>query len=163
MHQKTTTILLFLLVFINTGLSYAETIIYNTAITAKPSTIDPIKSRNTHSIHIGSQVHEGLLKLDDSYNVVPAVAESWKIIQTGKAIEFVIRDNARFHNGNKIEPEDVVYSLSRIIKNEEDFLFFRSFSNILGAIDYKLAKTNHVKGIYKSGSNKVTIELNHSD
>jgi len=44
------------------------------------------------------------------------VAESWTILEHGKTITFNIRPDLRFHSGNPVRPEDVAFSLRRVVK-----------------------------------------------
>lgn len=52
---------------------------------------------------------------DGRGRTVPGIATSWKIVDDGKAIDFTIRDNAMFHNGQKVTADDVVFSIERIV------------------------------------------------
>lgn len=46
----------------------------------------------------------------------PGVAEKWSIGPDGKTVEFQIRKGVRFHNGDELTPEDVVFSIQRVQK-----------------------------------------------
>ena len=59
-------------------------IIYHTAITAKPESIDPKDVRNVFSVQIASPVLEGLVKLNEDLDIVPAIAKKWEIRNDGK-------------------------------------------------------------------------------
>ena len=45
--------------------------------------------------------------------MVPAVASSYKISDTGDTFTFTLRDNVHFHNGNVVTAKDVCYSILR--------------------------------------------------
>lgn len=47
---------------------------------------------------------------------VPALAESWEISEDGKTYTFTLNANARFHSGNPVTSEDVVYSFQRALE-----------------------------------------------
>ena len=51
----------------------------------------------------------------DSDNIIPELAESWKVIDDGKSIIFKIRKNATFHDGSPVTANDVKWSLDRIV------------------------------------------------
>ncbi|MFH1728170.1 MAG: ABC transporter substrate-binding protein [Pseudomonadota bacterium] len=131
---------------------------YETAIISNPGSIDPKDIRNLYATLIGSQIFEGLVKVDENLNIVPAIAKSWEISGNGKVTTFVLRKGVRFHNGKEVTSDDFVYSLSRIIKKEEDNLYFKSFDNIVGAREYKLNKAKTVKGIFSK--DRYTLEIN---
>jgi peptide/nickel transport system substrate-binding protein len=48
--------------------------------------------------------------------LVGGVAESWEISDDGKTIIFKIRPDLQFHSGNPVTPEDVAWSLQRVVK-----------------------------------------------
>ena len=58
---------------------------------------------------VTDQIYEGLLTLDGSYNVRPALAESWDILSETEYV-FHLRKGVKFHNGKEVMAEDVVYS-----------------------------------------------------
>jgi peptide/nickel transport system substrate-binding protein len=55
------------------------------------------------------QIYEGLVSWDSSYNVHPALAESWDIVSETEYV-FHLRQGVKFHNGQELKAEDVVYS-----------------------------------------------------
>ena len=48
--------------------------------------------------------------------LVGGVAESWEISDDGKTITFKVRPGMTFHSGNPVRPEDVEFSLERVVK-----------------------------------------------
>lgn len=55
------------------------------------------------------QIYEGLLSWDSSYNLHPALAESWEIVSETEYL-FHLRKGVKFHNGQEMKAADVVYS-----------------------------------------------------
>jgi ABC-type transport system substrate-binding protein len=55
----------------------------------------------------------GLVTLDSDLQIVPDLASSWDIDETGTIYTFHLRPEARFHNGQPVTAEDVVYSIDR--------------------------------------------------
>jgi peptide/nickel transport system substrate-binding protein len=43
----------------------------------------------------------------------PSLAESWTLAKDGVTYEFVLRKNAKFHNGDPVTAEDVKFSFDR--------------------------------------------------
>lgn len=58
-------------------------------------------------------IFEGLVKPDSDGNITPAVAESYEFSPDGTVYTFHLRDGVRFHNGDEVTAEDVVYSIKR--------------------------------------------------
>jgi len=50
----------------------------------------------------------------DSLVLGPGVASKWTVSSDGKTVEFEIRKGIRFHNGDELTPEDVIFSMNRV-------------------------------------------------
>ncbi len=78
------------------------------------SSLDPhVSSSSAGTREILFNVYEGLMKPDSEGNLNPAIAESYSVNDTADEYTFVLRDGVKFHNGNDVTIDDVVYSLSR--------------------------------------------------
>ena len=53
------------------------------------------------------------MNLDAGYQ--PEIAESWTVSEDKRSITFTIRDGLKFHSGNPVRPEDVAFSLRRVV------------------------------------------------
>ena len=58
-------------------------------------------------------VFEGLVKPDQSGDLIPAVAESYEISEDASLYSFTLRNGIRFHDGTSVTAQDVRYSLLR--------------------------------------------------
>src|SRR4029078_844788 len=58
-------------------------------------------------------VHAARLKPMPSGPSAPSLAESWSVSSNGLVYDFVLRANARFHNGERVTAEDVKFSFER--------------------------------------------------
>ena len=83
-------------------------------ITQDLDSLDPHKAVAAGTKEVLYNLFEGLVKSDPAGNLVPAVAESYRISEDGKTYTFVLRSDVTFHNGKKLTAEDVVYSLKRV-------------------------------------------------
>lgn len=59
-------------------------------------------------------LYNRLVRLDDTMNVVPDLAESWEI-PDNKTYVFNLRKGVKFHNGREMVAADVKYSLERVL------------------------------------------------
>ena len=76
-------------------------------------TLDPAFAKDKSTIWAVQQLFESLVALDTENEIVPALASHWSVSENGRVYEFTLRD-AYFHNGSKLTPADVVYSLKRL-------------------------------------------------
>ncbi|MBC8319513.1 MAG: ABC transporter substrate-binding protein [Bacteroidetes bacterium] len=84
--------------------------------------LDPAFSRDQAHIWVCNQLYNSLVKLNDSLNVVPSIAKSWKISEDGLNYTFYLRDDVFFHpdtsfNGvtRKVIASDFVFSFNRLL------------------------------------------------
>ncbi len=86
-------------------------------------TLDPAFARNQTIIWPVNQLFNGLLQMDEQMNIVPCIAKSWNVSDSGRVYTFTLRDDILFHkssifggNGTrKVTASDFVYSFNRII------------------------------------------------
>lgn len=82
-------------------------------ITQDLDSLDPHKAMSAGTKEVLFNIFEGLVKLDKDGNLVPAVAEKYEISDDGMVYTFTLRDGVKFHNGNPVTVEDIVYSIKR--------------------------------------------------
>ena len=58
-------------------------------------------------------VFEGLVKYDSNGDTIPAVASDVQISEDGLTYTFTLRDGVKFHNGDAVDLDDVIYSIQR--------------------------------------------------
>ncbi|MCL1848108.1 MAG: ABC transporter substrate-binding protein [Clostridiales bacterium] len=75
--------------------------------------LDPHRMTAAGTREVLFNVFEGLVKPDTDGNLIPAVAESYAISDTGDEFTFALRKDLKFHDGSSVTVGDVVYSISR--------------------------------------------------
>ena len=76
--------------------------------------LDP--ATNIGSISAGLPLylfHDALMKSMPEGNSTPSLAESWTVSPDAKTYEFKLRQGVKFHNGDPLTAEDVVFSFRR--------------------------------------------------
>jgi peptide/nickel transport system substrate-binding protein len=58
-------------------------------------------------------LHDAMVKPMPGAPMAPSLAESWSVSKDGLTYEFLLRKNARFHNGEPVTAEDVKFSFER--------------------------------------------------
>ncbi|MCF6170681.1 MAG: ABC transporter substrate-binding protein [Bacteroidales bacterium] len=85
------------------------------------ASLDPAFARDLPHIWVCNQLYNGLVKLNDSLLVEPAIAKSWTISDDGLTYRFVLRDDVYFHNDpvfnkqtRRVSAHDFVFSFNRL-------------------------------------------------
>ncbi len=87
------------------------------------TSLDPAFARSQSNIWVVDHLFSGLLQLDDSLQVKPALAKTWTVSEDGLDYTFALQQGVRFHDdiafpdgkGRALVAQDVVYSFNRII------------------------------------------------
>lgn len=101
--------------------------------------LDPVFAKNQTTIWPVNQLFNGLVQMDDSLNILPCIAKSWSITDSGKVYTFILRSDVYFHNhkifngakGRKVIASDFVYSFKRIVDSKVASPGSWIFSNVL--------------------------------
>ena len=78
-----------------------------------PYTLDPAVSGELTSHIYLMQIFGGLVRLGDSLEPVPDIAESWEISGDGRTYTFYLRQDVKFHDGRGLTAGDFKYSWER--------------------------------------------------
>ncbi len=65
-----------------------------------------------------ANLFEGLTRYKSDGSIVPALAKSWDISSNGLSYTFYLHKNVEFHDGTKMDAEDVKFSLDRARSDE---------------------------------------------
>jgi len=83
--------------------------------------LDPAFAKDLPHIWVCNQLYNGLVQLDDSLHVRPAIARRWTISPDGKTYTFFLRRDVFFHDDpvfhgkkRKVTAADFVYSFQRL-------------------------------------------------
>ena len=87
-------------------------------------TLDPHQAVDTLSFIITKQINEPLVTVDGkTKQLVPVLAERWEILDP-QTYKFFLKKGVKFHNGEELTAEDVVFSLKRAAS--KDSLYAKS-------------------------------------
>jgi ABC-type transport system substrate-binding protein len=117
--------------------------------------LDPAES--TSSVVL-NQLYDGLVRLDDDFNIIPSLAEYWVISDGGRKYTFYLRKGAKFHHGREVTAEDVKFSLERLVRMDTGTLYFQSFKGkVVGADEFAEGRVREVEGF--KAVDRTTFEI----
>ncbi|WP_373098866.1 MULTISPECIES: peptide ABC transporter substrate-binding protein [Pasteurellaceae] len=88
--------------------------------------ISPSELRNEEQSIFLRDILEGLVIYDAQGRIMPAVAESWQT-EDNKNWTFVLRENAKWSNGEPVRAEDFVRSWQRLARSENPLKSYLTF------------------------------------
>ncbi|MEO0161362.1 MAG: ABC transporter substrate-binding protein [candidate division WOR-3 bacterium] len=84
--------------------------------TEDPITFDPAIKTDTTSHQVIEQVFTGLYTFDSLNHIIPAVAYSFSVSEDGRVWDFYLKKGVKFHDGQEVQAQDVIFSLNRVKK-----------------------------------------------
>jgi len=79
----------------------------------EPLTFDPGRAADDVSAFMTGQLFEGLVEVDEDYNVLPAVAVRWEIDRRGTRYLFYLREDVRWNDGERLTASDFEWAWKR--------------------------------------------------
>jgi peptide/nickel transport system substrate-binding protein len=101
-------------------------------LVSEPSSLDPQKQWNPDSYFVYRNIFDQLVTRDDTGKIIPAIATAWNY-RSDTEIAFMLRGDVAFHDGQKMTPEDVAFSVNRIIDKKFASPQLSQFNKILSA------------------------------
>ncbi|MDA0361485.1 MAG: ABC transporter substrate-binding protein [Proteobacteria bacterium] len=96
-------------------------------------TLDPARINQVLQFQIASNVLSGLMHIDNSLVAQGDLAESWDVSSDGLEYTITLRQGVTFHNGDKFDSDDVLYTFNRS-KNPEKSIHSRVIGNVNEAV-----------------------------
>ena len=87
-----------------------------------PTGFDPVQDSSINTVFLIAPIYSQLLRFgtsedetSDSNRLIPELAKEWKLSQQGTRIQFLLRDDVLWHDGEPLDSEDVLTHFNRII------------------------------------------------
>ena len=108
-----------------------------------PCYIDPAVAIDTTSSVAICNLHDALLFPNPDGSMKPQLAKSWEVSEDGLTYTFELVPGVKFHNGDELTADDVVFSAERIITIGEGYgyLFTESVEEVKALEKYKVRFT----------------------
>ncbi|MDL2263444.1 ABC transporter substrate-binding protein [Synergistaceae bacterium OttesenSCG-928-I11] len=87
----------------------------NLTIPSEMTSLDPYYTTAIADLQLLAQMYESMFFMEDDTSLSPRLAESYTLADDGMTYTFKLRD-AKFHNGEKLTADDVVFSFERAKK-----------------------------------------------
>lgn len=115
-------------------------------LVGRPNTLNPLLS-DPYPVdrELVNLIYDGLVRIDESGEVRPALAESWAYSDDGLTLTFNLRRDASWHDGQPFTAEDVAFTYG--LMKDEAFPGQRNLADLWGPVsievidDYTIAFT----------------------
>ena len=95
------------------GTSVAEAKTFTWTASADALSMDPYSTNHSFTNSFMNNIYEGLVRFNEKIEIEPALAESWS--QPSPTVwRFKLRRNVKFHGGEPMTADDVVFSWQRV-------------------------------------------------
>jgi len=86
---------------------------FTEGIVGTPRFVNPLLALTDTDRDLARLTFSGLMGTDGDGNLVPVLAESYTVADTGLVYTFVLRADAQFHDGTPVTAEDVVFTVQK--------------------------------------------------
>jgi ABC-type transport system substrate-binding protein len=126
-----------------------------------PASLDPSDVSSVYESLPVNQIFDGLVAINPSLNVEPALAETWTISRDGLVYTFRLRQGVRFHDGTPLAADDVVFTFRHALdpKRERPSSVGPYLSSLRGADDFAAGRRPDLPGVRALDERTVRIEL----
>jgi len=105
------------------------------AYDADPVSLDPHEQLSGGTLQVSHMIFDPLVRYDQSFDFEARLAESWERVNES-TVRFNLRKGVKFHSGNTLTADDVVWTFARL-QNSPDFkAIFAPFQKIVKIDDY---------------------------
>lgn len=133
--------------------------IYRFPLSHNPSTLDPPHIQDVYGIAVAHQVFDRLVQFSPHLELLPALAESWRVEEEGKIYRFFLRQDAFFHDGSRVGIEDVIFSIKRLLRADPPAVVLPHFLKIRGAQEFRNGEKETVDGLQAIGDHELLVHL----
>ena len=79
-----------------------------------PTLVNPVTALSDADKDLTALVYSGLMRKTPEGKLIPDLAESYTVSADGTIYTFIIKNNAKFHNGKNVTADDVVFTIEKI-------------------------------------------------
>jgi peptide/nickel transport system substrate-binding protein len=98
-------------------------LIWGVHISLAPTWFDPAETSGIITpFMVMYALHDAMVKPMPGQPLAPSLAEAWSASEDGLSYEFVVRQGARFHNGDPVTADDVKFSFERYKGTSHDLM-----------------------------------------
>ncbi|WP_224334838.1 ABC transporter substrate-binding protein [Haloprofundus halobius] len=122
------------------------------------SGLDPHDHRETNTDIILMQIYEGALDRNREGQVIEGLAEDYEQTEPDR-VRLTLREGVTFHNGDELTPEDVAFSINRIVDEDVGGLASPQSDQLAGITEAQPVDGERAVDVVSDGVNPMAIGL----
>ncbi|MCB0036840.1 MAG: AAA family ATPase, partial [Anaerolineales bacterium] len=103
-------------------------------------TFDPAFASDLENAQIVKNLFEGLVEIDNDWNIIPALAQRWSIADEGQTYQFMLKDELKWSDGTPLTAADFVFAWQRNLNPQLQSPLAYMLYPIKGALDFHTGK-----------------------
>jgi class 3 adenylate cyclase/tetratricopeptide (TPR) repeat protein len=129
----------------------------------QPSELDPGAIHADVSSFIASQLFEGLVRIGENHNVLPAMASRWEVADDGNRYVFHLRQDARWSDGSPVTAADFAFAWKRNLDPGQNFPLANLLSMLENARPFTEGALDDLEqvGVKALDNNTLVVRLEH--
>lgn len=123
-----------------------DTIVYSMNMSPQ-GIFNPLISNISIDNYVNSVAYASLMTVNPKGELEPYLAKDYKISDDEKTITYDLKENATWHDGEKVTAEDVAFTFTSMAAGDYTGGYYGDVQNIKGAKEYHDGKAKSVEGI----------------
>lgn len=108
--------------------------------------VSPHSTNSTYSLIHPDLIFSTLTRQDQAGNIVPGLADSWKMSEDGMSYTFVLNANAKWHDGEPVTAKDVAFSLTCLADPRTSSIYTSRYNSVTGIDAFRDGSAESVEG-----------------
>jgi len=125
--------------------------------TTNPTTLDPTMAEDARSSAKITELFSGLVEQRLDLEVVPDMAQSWKVLEGGKQYVFRLREDVLWSDGRPVTAGDFEYAWKRVLDPAHMMPLASLLDDIKGARDFRQGKVSDPDSVGVKALDEVTL------
>jgi ABC-type oligopeptide transport system substrate-binding subunit/class 3 adenylate cyclase len=125
--------------------------------TTSPTTLDPTMAEDARSSAKITELFSGLVEQRLDLEVVPDLAQSWRVLKGGKQYVFRLREDVLWSDGRPVTAGDFEYAWKRVLDPAHMMPLASLLDDIKGARDFRQGKVSDPGSVGVKALDEVTL------
>ena len=96
-------------------------------------TLNPLVTENNSYYYFSKLIFDGLFQFDSDLNVVPQLAESYKLGEDGRNVDIKLHSDIKWHDGEPLTTKDVLFTINAIKFADSNNIYREMFQSSVGS------------------------------